>query len=179
MHEGRIVTDARLPERWLNDRRIQQLSPEAFFAFSNALMWSASNRTDGVIKSAELELIPRCKSAHADELTEAGLLKKRRDGWLITDYASTQRSREQLENDDKYRQREAERVRRLRAAQREEITSERTDVRAYVRDDCIGQDLQQVTNNVSGNEKNDEKNDGQYFGEAPDTDADGFPLDVP
>src|ERR1700744_4491716 len=133
------MTDARHPERWLNDRRIQQLSSDAFFAFSNALLWSVSNRTDGVIKFAELELIPRCKPDHADELAEAGLLKRRRDGWLIADYSSTQRSRKQLESDDEYRERERERVRQLRADRRKETTSERANERAYERTDNIGQ----------------------------------------
>ena len=175
------MTDARLPERWLNDRRIQQLSSEAFFAFANALMWSVSNRTDGVIKFADLELIPRCKSGHADELAEAGLLKRLRDGWLLTDYRATQRSRKQLENDDKYRERERDRVARVRAYEREQREQAqvgedvRTDVRAYERTDCIGQGFTQDAwkkkpNYVSG--------DDEKIGDAPTTDADGFPLDT-
>jgi hypothetical protein len=129
------MTDARFPERWLNDRRVQQLSSEAFVAFANALMWSVSNRTDGVIRFADLELIPRCKSADADELAEAGLLKRRSNGWLIAVYAATQRSRKQLENQDKYLAREAERKANKRAAER----LSRADGRADARADCLGQ----------------------------------------
>jgi hypothetical protein len=142
------MTDTRLPERWLNDRRIQRLSSDTFVAFCNTLMWSNSNRTDGVIKDCELELIPRCKGVHAGELVEAGLLKRRRDSWLVIDFASTQRSRYQLENDDAYREREAERLRQWRAAQRDERadvrayerTEERTEERTDERADGIGQD---------------------------------------
>lgn len=173
------MTDARHPERWLNDRRIQQLSSEAFFAFSNALLWSVSNRTDGIIKHADLELIPRCKSGHADELVESKLWKQRRDGWLIVDYRATQRSRKQLENDDKYRERERERVARVRAYKREQSqVSEfddlnvRTDVRAYERTDCIGQGFTQD----AWKKKPNYVSDTAAF-EPPAVDPDGFPLD--
>jgi hypothetical protein len=176
------MTDARFPERWLNDRRVQQLSPEAHFAFSNALMWSVSNRTDGVIKFADLELIPRCKSAHADELAESGLWKRRPDGWSITVYKATQRSRKQLESDDEYRERERERMATKRAADQRNTPNRRDvrrDVRANERTDNIGQDRASFatrTNNVS---RDDEKNDDYFTDcEAPLTDADGFPLDT-
>ena len=169
------MTDARHPERWLNDRRIQQLSSEAFFAFSNALLWSVSNRTDGVIKFAELELIPRCKPADADELAAAGLWKRRRDGWMIADFGSTQRSRKQLESDDEYRERERERVRQLRAARREETTSERANVRAYERTDNIGQGRAGHLKGTNNESVDGEKSSAAW--ETPATDADGFPLD--
>ncbi|MFZ0718127.1 hypothetical protein [Mycobacterium sp.] len=197
------MTDARHPERWLNDRRIQQLSSEAFFAFSNALLWSVSNRTDGVIKFADLELIPRCKSGDADELVESKLWKQQRDGWLILDYRATQRSRKQLESDDKYRERERDRVARVRAYEREQSqVSEfddlnvRTDVRAYERTDHIGQGFTQdaskkkptsyATNYVSVDDAIDNPSSrefGDWFAagadyEPPSIDADGFPLDV-
>jgi hypothetical protein len=179
------MTDARFPERWLNDRRIQQLPHETFFAFANALMWSVSNRTDGVIKFADLELVPRCKGAHADELVRVGLWRRREYGWLITVYKTTQRSRKQLESDDKYRERERERVARLRAAEREQAqVSElddpdvRTYIRAYVRTDNIGQDraFEKEPKNLS---VNGEQNDHEYFAfaEPPTTDCDGFPPD--
>ena len=40
------MTDARLPERWLNDRRLQRHSADHYRAFVNALLWSVANRTD-------------------------------------------------------------------------------------------------------------------------------------
>jgi hypothetical protein len=137
------MTDARFPERWLNDRRIQQLPPEAFVAFANALMWSVSNRTDGIIKFTEWELIPRCKPADAAALESAGLLKRRNDGWLLGVYKATQRSRKQLESDDEYRERERERMAQKRAEGRLNALNNqdvRTDVRANERADNIGQD---------------------------------------
>jgi hypothetical protein len=136
------MTDARFPERWLNDRRIQQLPSDAIVALLNAYMWSVSNRTDGVIKFADLELIPRCKPCDADTLTEVRLWKRRQDGWLLIDYAKTQRSRKQLDSDDEYRERERERVAAAREAKRAaaaQIQDGRANERANERDDNIGQ----------------------------------------
>jgi hypothetical protein len=39
------MTDARFPERWLNDRRLLRLSDAAFRLFVISLTWSVSNRT--------------------------------------------------------------------------------------------------------------------------------------
>ena len=41
------MTDARLPERWLNDGRLQRVSASAYRLFGNGLMWTVANRTDG------------------------------------------------------------------------------------------------------------------------------------
>jgi hypothetical protein len=42
------VTDARFPDRWLSDKRIQRLSDGHFRSFITSLVWSVTNRTDGV-----------------------------------------------------------------------------------------------------------------------------------
>jgi hypothetical protein len=52
------MTDARFPERWLNDRRLLRLSDAAFRLFVISLTWSVSNRTDGVLDTGDLTLIP-------------------------------------------------------------------------------------------------------------------------
>ena len=168
------MTDARLPERWLNDRRIQQLSSESFFAFANALMWSVSNRTDGVIRHADLELIPRCKSGHADELAESGLLKRRRDGWLIADFYMTQTSKAQLERDEQ-RERNRERQARHRAklAGQTGITD---DVTRDITGDYAGQARPGQAWDRTNYESVDEKT---FADDAPATDANGFPIDEP
>jgi hypothetical protein len=125
---------------------------------------SVSNRTDGIIKFAELELIPRCKSAHADEMARVGLWRRRDDGWLITVYKTTQRSRKQLESDDKYHERERERVAALRAAAREQAQVselERADVRAYERTDNKGQGRAGQDTNVSSYQRKVKKQQGE------------------
>jgi len=50
------VTDARFPERWLNDRRVLRLSDPAFRLFVIPLTWSVSNRTDGDLYDDDLRL---------------------------------------------------------------------------------------------------------------------------
>ncbi len=52
------MTDARIPDRWLSDRRLQRLSDVHFRAFITSLVWSVSNRTNGVIEPEDLRLIP-------------------------------------------------------------------------------------------------------------------------
>jgi hypothetical protein len=55
------VTDARFPERWLNDRRVR--------LFVISLTWSVSNRTDGDLYDDDLLLIRRVDLAAASRLT--------------------------------------------------------------------------------------------------------------
>jgi hypothetical protein len=38
------MTDARFPERWLQDRRVLRLSDVGFRLFTLSLAWSVSNR---------------------------------------------------------------------------------------------------------------------------------------
>jgi hypothetical protein len=113
------MTDARLPDRLLNDRRLQRLQPQHFKAYVNGLMWSVSNRTDGVILPEDLALIPGFSAGSDTVLADAGLWKRRKsDGWLIEDYAATQSSRSQLEALEGYRKREREEKARQRARRR-------------------------------------------------------------
>ena len=91
------MTDARIPERWLNDRRLQRLSAEHYRSFFNALLWSVANRTDGRIEREDLGLIPHWSALAAKAFVDAGLFALLPEGWLIVDYASTQTSRDELE----------------------------------------------------------------------------------
>ena len=43
------MTDARFPERWLNDRRVLRLPDDAFRLFVLSLAWSVANQADGRI----------------------------------------------------------------------------------------------------------------------------------
>ena len=65
------MTDARFPERWLNDRRVLRLPDDAFRLFVLSLAWSVANRTDGVLKDDDLPLIPGYSPEPAAALTSA------------------------------------------------------------------------------------------------------------
>lgn len=66
------MTDARFPERWLNDRRVLRLSDPAFRLFVISLTWSVSNRTYGELydDDDDLLLIPRVDLAAASPRRE-------------------------------------------------------------------------------------------------------------
>ena len=110
------MTDARFPERWLNDRRIVRLPDDAFRLFMMSLAWSVANKTDGRLYDDDLPLIPGVPrsvvAAYTDEglavvpldppaavqkLVKAELWERVADYWLITDFEDTQTSRSDLE----------------------------------------------------------------------------------
>lgn len=55
------MTNANLPERWLNDMRFRRkrLADGAYRSYMNALLWSVANRTEGIIERGDLERHPR------------------------------------------------------------------------------------------------------------------------
>jgi hypothetical protein len=109
------MTDSRLPERYLNDRRINRLTPEHFRAYVMATLWSVSNRTDGVLTVEDLALIPGF-STTAPAALEAADLWVWIDGvWTIEDFATTQTSKHDLEVLDNARRADREKKRRQRA----------------------------------------------------------------
>jgi len=91
------MTDAHYPERWLNDRRIQRLTPLSFKAFVVSLAWSVGNRTDGVIEPGDLPLIIGFTPDCIDELVASDLWSEGDGCWLITVFEETQTSKAQLE----------------------------------------------------------------------------------
>lgn len=109
------MTDARLPERWLNDRRLQRLSAEHYRTYVNCLLWAVSNRTDGHIEREDLALIPHWSANAAQAFVDAHLFTPTADGWLIADYASTQTARDELEVLDNMRARDREKKAAARA----------------------------------------------------------------
>jgi hypothetical protein len=90
------VTDARLPERWLNDRRLLRLPDDAFRLFATSLMWSVANKTDGVLYDDDLPLIPGASPGGHGQLVKAGLWVREWDRWVITVFADSQTSRDEL-----------------------------------------------------------------------------------
>lgn len=87
----------RFPERWLNDRRLLRLSDQDHRTFVMSLLWTVANRTDGLIETEDLPLIPTARPDSAQALLAAGLWTKHRQGWSVTDWSATQTSREELE----------------------------------------------------------------------------------
>lgn len=110
------MTDARYPERWLNDRRVLLLSDAGHRLFVTAMVWSVSNRSDGVLTRDDLALMPRISPDLAGELVKAGLWSEAKaGGWLIVDYATTQTTRASLEAAENARLAERDRKRGERA----------------------------------------------------------------
>jgi hypothetical protein len=62
---GGGMTDARFPERWLNDRRVLRLPDDAFRLFVLSLAWSVANQTDGRIYDEDQALVPPARPAAA------------------------------------------------------------------------------------------------------------------
>lgn len=108
-----------MPERWLSDRRILRLSDASFRTFATALLWSVSNRTDGLIERDDLALLPRASAEHAEELEAAGLFASCDGGWLLVDFQGTQTSRDELQVLENMRRRDREKKARQRAEAKE------------------------------------------------------------
>jgi hypothetical protein len=109
------VTDARLPERLLTDRRYLRLSLPAERLFVRSLMWAVSNRTDGVLYDDDLTMIPGVDASCAAELAKSGLWQRERDYWVVVGWHSTQTSRSDLETLDNVRRWSRETKARQRA----------------------------------------------------------------
>lgn len=112
------MTDARFPERWLMDRRVQRLTAEQYRAFSMSLMYSVSNRTDGHLTMDDLEAVPHFNVESIQTLVSSELWAEADHGWVISDYLTTQTSRAQLESAEHARVKDAERKARERATKK-------------------------------------------------------------
>jgi hypothetical protein len=113
------VTDARFPDRWLSDKRIQRLSDAHFRAFIHALAWSATNGSDGVIEPEDLELIPRFPKDAVRAFLAANLWEPRGGegrGWLMVDFIATQTTALQMKAAERARAADREKKARQRAA---------------------------------------------------------------
>jgi hypothetical protein len=115
LRAGDGMTDARFPERWLNDRRILRLPDDAFRLFVLSLAWSVANRTDGRIYDDDLPLIPASASG-SGQLARSGLWERVADYWLITVFEETQTTRDDLETLARGRRAQRDKKRRQRAA---------------------------------------------------------------
>lgn len=109
------MTDARLPERWLVDRRLLKLSDGAYRTFITSLLWSVANRTDGRFEAEDMELMPRARAADVVEILAAGLLTRDGSQLVLPDFPTTQTSRDELEVLENARRRDREKKARQRA----------------------------------------------------------------
>jgi hypothetical protein len=108
-----------------------------FRSFVTSLVWSVTNRTDGVIEPEDLELIPRFATDSVRNLLAAGLWEPRGGsgrGWQIIDFAATQTTAVQLRHLEDNRAKEREKRARQRAARRGEDTSSASTDAAVLRD---------------------------------------------
>lgn len=122
------MTDARLPERWLVDRRFNRLTDKDYRSFMQLLVWTVSNRTDGYVESDDLAAVPHYDPASTHRLIVAGLLEDADDDrFYIVDYPKHQSTRAQLEAGDANRLKEAERKRNQRARGNRDKPRQATD----------------------------------------------------
>jgi hypothetical protein len=127
------MTDARFPERWLNDRRVLRLPDDAFRLFVLSLAWSVANRTDGRIYDDDLALIPASASG-SGQLAKSGMWERVADYWQIAEFEETQTTRADLDHLAEQRRKardrkRAERARRTRSVPRDvlrDVTSDST-----------------------------------------------------
>ncbi|MDM7856630.1 hypothetical protein [Cellulomonas alba] len=111
------MTDARLPERWLNDRRFMRLSDAAWRLYTLALMWSVANRTDGLLECDDLNLLHRVDPRNAAALVDAGVWEPTAQprGWRIVGFDETQSTSQVLAAAEHARRIERDRKRQQRA----------------------------------------------------------------
>jgi hypothetical protein len=107
--------DARVPERYLVNRRVMQLAPMHFRSFILATLWSVSNRTEGRVGREDVEFIPGFSPASPPVLVAAELWADLEDYWLIVEFAATQTSKAQLEAAENKRRQDRERQARHRS----------------------------------------------------------------
>ena len=112
------MTDVRLPERWLMDRRIMRLTPLEFRAFILGYLWSVSNRTDGFIDREDLSLVPGMTGQIVAILVSMELWAAESGGWRMVDFDGTQSSKHDLEVLENARRADREKKARLRASAR-------------------------------------------------------------
>jgi len=121
------MTDARYPERWLNDRRVLRLSDQEHRMFVVSLAWSVSNREDGWLDPDDLRLIPGWSADVLPGLERSGLWEMRDKRWFITVFADTQSTKTQLEGLDLKRRQDRDRQAKKRARDRGEADSQSRD----------------------------------------------------
>lgn len=109
------MVDARVPERYLSDRRVLRTSDKAFRLLITGTVFAVSNRTDGVIAEDDISLMPKVRRAAADELVELGLWHPIDGGWAIDSFLEQQTSKDALDRLERIRRTDREKKARQRA----------------------------------------------------------------
>ena len=109
------MTDSRLPERYLTDRRILRLTDTERNSYIMGTLWSVSNRTDGRIERDDLQFIPTFNLASIPALTRTGLWSEETEGWVDTEFDKVQTSKDDLEVLDNARRADRQKKARQRA----------------------------------------------------------------
>jgi hypothetical protein len=139
------MTDARFPERWLNDRRLLRLSDPGFRLYVVALAWSVSNRTDGVLYDDDLMLMVNVDPACAVELVKAAVWLRDADRYVIAEFDSTQTPAAQLEALADRRRSDRDRARRYRERKARSRDSSRDDKGQARTGQAVTQDLEELS----------------------------------
>lgn len=135
------MTDARIPERYLNDRRLNRLSDSDFRSYIMSLVWSVSNRTEGNLFADDLPLIPRFTSGAEVGIEESGLWRRNGQAWIIDRFEFDQSTNAQLEAADRTTLHNRERKRKQRArAKKPPVVDVTADVTRDITQDIQGQD---------------------------------------
>lgn len=82
------MTDSRLRGEWLNSMRFDDLSDVAWRVFTNALMWSNENGTDGHVPTRYLKMLhpDGVKTEAYAELAAAGIWTSQPVGYFLNDW---------------------------------------------------------------------------------------------
>jgi hypothetical protein len=122
------MTDARFPERSLNDKRLLRLSDPSFRLYVVGLAWTVSNRTDGVLYDDDDQmLMVNVDPARAVELVKAAVWLRDADRYVIAEFDSTQTPAAQLDALDQRRRSDRDRARRYRERKARSRDSSRDD----------------------------------------------------
>lgn len=109
------MTDARIPERYLNDRRILKLTDTERSSYFMAAVWSVSNRTDGAFDEGDLNLIPTFNRSAIPTLLAVGLWARTAEGYADTEFLRVNTSRDDLLVLDNMRRADRQKKARLNA----------------------------------------------------------------
>lgn len=149
------MTDARMPDRWLNDRRLLRLSDAAHRLYITGLLWSVTNRTDGHLDATDLSLLPSVDVTRTQELVTAGLWDEApTGGYVMGDFPATQTSATELGRLDRIRRQDRERQARKRAAGKAEGS-------AHPRDSHAGRPADSHADDSSGQHRTGKARTGQ------------------
>lgn len=164
------MTDARLPGHWLNEMRFMDLSDRTWRVFTNALMWSTEQGTDGRIPTRYLRTLHHdgLIDPDIDALAACGVLERTEDGIQLVGWSDRNGLRQSLAADvDEYRRKKRESMAALRKARRAQSVTDRvtSNVPGKVGEGSTSEQVlkasayvpQNVAGNITGNDQDAQK----------------------